>query len=206
MTAPVNLSGCCPSWIARVSNLILLSNLKIKIHGWYIETGHVRDEKDHFQLREYFESELRKVRITNLSVTEEIYLGLFAPGSDTAMPAGAGLASIHTAPWPEPDPALEDEQAEAFGGLLVQIATAVRRYKSEHSLALGSELRRLQLAPVESGEGTGWAEESWLAAIPDIKGVTRAQEIELAAALDPALMRLPVDGPVRLAIQALTPK
>jgi hypothetical protein len=34
----------------------------------------VRDEKDHFQLREYFESELRKVRITNLSVTEEIYL------------------------------------------------------------------------------------------------------------------------------------
>jgi tetratricopeptide (TPR) repeat protein len=59
---------------ARVSNLVLLSNLKIKIHGWYIETGHVRDEKDHFQLREYFESELRKVRTTNLSVTEEIYL------------------------------------------------------------------------------------------------------------------------------------
>ncbi len=59
---------------SRVSNLILLSNLKIKIHGWYIETGHVRDQKDHFQLREYFESELRKVRTTNLSVTEEIYL------------------------------------------------------------------------------------------------------------------------------------
>jgi len=59
---------------ARVSNLVLLSNLKIKIHGWYIETGHVRDEKDHWQLREYFESELRKVRTTNLSVTEEIYL------------------------------------------------------------------------------------------------------------------------------------
>src|SRR5688572_29454388 len=59
---------------ARVSNLVMLSNLKIKIHGWYIETGHVRDEKDHFQLREYFESELRKVRTTNLSVTEEIYL------------------------------------------------------------------------------------------------------------------------------------
>ena len=59
---------------ARVSNLVLLSNLKIKIHGWYIETGHVRDEKDHWQLREYFESELRKVRTGNLSVTEEIYL------------------------------------------------------------------------------------------------------------------------------------
>lgn len=59
---------------ARVSNLVLLSNLKIKIHGWYIQTGHVRDERDHFTVKEYFESELRKVRITNLSVTEEIYL------------------------------------------------------------------------------------------------------------------------------------
>jgi len=59
---------------SRVSNLVLLSNLKIKIHGWYIETGHVRDQKDHFTVNEYFESELRKVRTTNLSVTEEIYL------------------------------------------------------------------------------------------------------------------------------------
>lgn len=59
---------------ARVSNLILLSNLKIKIHGWYIETGHVRDAKDHYQVKEYFESELRKVRTTDLSVTETIYL------------------------------------------------------------------------------------------------------------------------------------
>lgn len=59
---------------ARVSNLVLLSNLKIKIHGWYIQTGHVRDQRDHFTVKEYFESELRKVRITNLSVTEEIYL------------------------------------------------------------------------------------------------------------------------------------
>ncbi|MBK9984058.1 MAG: hypothetical protein IPP15_17100 [Saprospiraceae bacterium] len=59
---------------SRVSNLVLLSNLKIKIHGWYIETGHVRDQKDHFTVKKYFESELRKVRTTNLSVTEEIYL------------------------------------------------------------------------------------------------------------------------------------
>lgn len=59
---------------ARVSNLVLLSNLKIKIHGWYIETGHVRDAKDHFTVKEYFESELRKVRTTNLSPVEEIYL------------------------------------------------------------------------------------------------------------------------------------
>lgn len=59
---------------ARVSNIVLLSNLKIKIHGWYIETGHVRDQKDHFQLQTYFDSELRKVRTTDLSLVEEIYL------------------------------------------------------------------------------------------------------------------------------------
>jgi capsule polysaccharide export protein KpsE/RkpR len=38
------------------------------------QTGHVRDERDHFTVKEYFESELRKVRLNNLSVTEEIYL------------------------------------------------------------------------------------------------------------------------------------
>lgn len=59
---------------SRVSNLVLLSNLKIKIHGWYIETGHVRDAKDHFTVKEYFESELRKVRTTQLSAVEDIYL------------------------------------------------------------------------------------------------------------------------------------
>lgn len=58
----------------RVSNLVLLANLKIKIHGWYIETGHVRDAKDHFTVKEYFESELRKVRTTGLSAVEDIYL------------------------------------------------------------------------------------------------------------------------------------
>lgn len=60
--------------IGQVSNQVMLSNLKIKVHGWYIETGHVRDAKDHYQLKEYFESELRKVRLTDLTVMEEIYL------------------------------------------------------------------------------------------------------------------------------------
>src|SRR5690606_5360888 len=58
--------------IGQVSNQVMLSNLKIKVHGWYIETGHVRDAKDHYQLKEYFESELRKVRLTDLTVMEEI--------------------------------------------------------------------------------------------------------------------------------------
>jgi valyl-tRNA synthetase len=130
-------------------------------------------------------------------VTEEIYQGLFASEGSSTRPA-----SIHTAPWPTPDSAFEDERAEVFGRLLVQVATAVRRYKSEHNLALGSELARMQLVPSQPPlDDAGWAEQAdWLAAIPDLKGVTRAREIELAASLDPALHTLPADGAIRLAI------
>ena len=94
--------------------------------------------------------------------------------------------------WPDPDPALEDEQAEDFGKLLVQIATAVRRYKSEHNLALGSELARLQIRPGQNRRRRTrpGRRRQWRSAIPDLKGVTRAREIELATALDPRLERL----------------
>jgi valyl-tRNA synthetase len=136
-------------------------------------------------------------------VTEEIYQGLFPPSAD-ALPAGNRPASIHTATWPAADPALDDEGAEAFGLLLVQVATAVRRYKSEHSLALGSELARVQIVPAGTpGSGSGWSGADWLAAIPDLKGITRAREIELAAALDPALIALPTDGDINLAIEEI---
>ena len=68
-------------------------------------------------------------------VTEEIYSGLFASGA-----ADPEFASIHTSTWPEYEASLEDKQAEQFGERLVQVASAVRRFKSEHNLALSSEL------------------------------------------------------------------
>jgi valyl-tRNA synthetase len=130
-------------------------------------------------------------------VTEEIYQGLFAP-----VKADPKLRSIHTSPWPMCDPAFDDTQAEEFGRLLVQIATAVRRYKSEHNLALSSELAQLQLAPADSAAGrSAWREAELRAAIPDLKGVTRARQISLTDSLDPALVTLPVDGAIHLAIQ-----
>jgi len=130
-------------------------------------------------------------------VTEEIYQGLFAPGMDNPK-----FASIHTSPWPGYDPALEDKRAEEFGTLLVQVATAIRRYKSEHNLALSSELAQLQIAPADSPQGRStWRETEWRSAIPDLKGVTRARHVELADNLDPALTALHVDGPICLAIQ-----
>jgi valyl-tRNA synthetase len=72
-------------------------------------------------------------------VTDAIYRELFS--------AREGRPSIHRAPWPQPDARFEDEPAQAGGELLIGIATAVRRYKSEHNLSLGTEIACLQLSP-----------------------------------------------------------
>ena len=120
-------------------------------------------------------------------VTEEIYLGLFA--------AGLQDASIHTSAWPLPCTQFEDTSALDFGETLVELATAVRRYKSEHNLPLGSELSRLQLA---LGDGVDAARLQ--SAIPDLASITRASHIEIVSQLDPSLEPLPVEGPLRLAL------
>ena len=51
-----------------------LTNLKIKIHGWYIQIGHVKNEKDRIRVEEYFKSNLPKVPEQNLTFFERIYL------------------------------------------------------------------------------------------------------------------------------------
>ena len=120
-------------------------------------------------------------------VTEEIYRSLFAEQE--------GATSIHLSRWPTPDARFEDEAAEAFGETLVEIATAVRRYKSERNLALGTRIARLQLA-------TGDAALSDLlrAAAPDVTSVTRAEQVEVAPTLDPALEIVQTDGAVKVAL------
>lgn len=57
-----------------VSNLVQLSNLKIKIHGLYIRMGHVRNEKDHLVVQEYFQTALEKVNKHSGSFFEQVYL------------------------------------------------------------------------------------------------------------------------------------
>lgn len=109
-------------------------------------------------------------------VTERIYRGLF----DRRLFSGSdGAPSIHRARWPEPDPRLEDEDAERFGEVLVEVATAVRRYKSEQSLSLGTEIASLYLAPVDFAA----LAERLRAAKGDLASVTRAQEIEVVEEL-----------------------
>jgi len=104
-------------------------------------------------------------------VTEEIYRALFA--------AGDGGASIHRAAWPIADEAWIDELAESAGGAIVDLATAVRRYKTEHQLHLGAELERLQVAVRDPA-----LREALAQAEPDIRSVTRAKKVAIAERLD----------------------
>ncbi len=99
-------------------------------------------------------------------ITEAIYHELFASTD--------GSGSIHTGRWPIADETLIDDDAESAGELLIEIATAVRRYKSEASLSLGAELQRLRLVTAEPAIA-----DMLRAASSDITSVTRAMAIEV---------------------------
>lgn len=120
-------------------------------------------------------------------VTEEIYLNIFQKDGrrvDYADVDRASSNSIHTSAWPVPDPRLENDSSEALGETLVGIATAVRRYKSEHNLPLGSEMGKLQLSSAD-----GEAEELE-AASQDLMSITRARLVEIVRQPDPGLEHL----------------
>jgi valyl-tRNA synthetase len=104
-------------------------------------------------------------------VTEEVYRNLFA--------ASEGPVSLHLTRWPQADPAWSDTRAEEGGDLLLAVATAVRRFKSETGLALGSELARLLIS-------TRDIQQALLleAAGLDLLSVTRARELRVGAGID----------------------
>jgi valyl-tRNA synthetase len=118
-------------------------------------------------------------------VTEAIYQGIWTAGE-----------SIHRRPWPRPDETLLDEDAEKNGERLLEIASAVRRYKSEAGLPLGSELPRLSLASddplllasLREGEA-------------DLASITRAQIVSLGGEVRPELKPVFDDGRVRVSVQ-----
>lgn len=109
-------------------------------------------------------------------VTEEIFLALFAEDE--------GTGSIHLSEWPQPDDRLIDPQAELLGTALMEIATAVRRYKSEHNLPLGTELDRLQLAV-----GDHEMEKALNEAFSDLESITRAKLIGITSGEGPDISR-----------------
>ncbi|MBK8901389.1 MAG: valine--tRNA ligase [Anaerolineaceae bacterium] len=99
-------------------------------------------------------------------VTEQIYLGLFA--------ANDGSDSIHTSAWPAGNGGWGDEMAILHGNQLVEIATAVRRYKSEQNLSLGAELARLHLHTTDPELAA-----ELQTAVRDLISITRARKIAL---------------------------
>ncbi len=116
-------------------------------------------------------------------ITDAVYRELFS--------AEGGEASVHLTPWPEVDQAWIDERAEDVGAVLVAIATAARRYKSEHNLGLGTELKRLQV----SARVPQLPE-----ALADLTSVTRARVIEFVDDLAPDVQEMPVDGNFRVGV------
>ncbi len=53
--------------------------------------------------------------------------------------------SVHLAQWPQADESLIDAGAEAAGELIKEITAAIRRYKSEHGMALNAQLAGIEI-------------------------------------------------------------
>ena len=120
-------------------------------------------------------------------VTEEIYQSLFAEAE--------GLPSIHISRWPAPDVRLEDASMEETGAALVGIATAIRRYKSEHSLPLSTELSLLQLATGEPALVSALHD-----AEADLMSVTRARQVQITRELPTGLETVHSEPRVAVAV------
>jgi len=113
-------------------------------------------------------------------VTEAIFDALFSKQENTA--------SIHLAGWPQVLEKFIDPSAVENGEILMQIATSVRRYKSEQNISLGSELTLLQLGVANSGLGKRLAEAS-----SDLMSITRAKTVEIVETLSHETKPLPFE-------------
>ena len=72
-TKNIDLVEASKQGVKRVSNTVLLSNLKIIIHGRYIKNGHVKNQEEYAAVKEYFESEIPDIDLNELSFIEKIY-------------------------------------------------------------------------------------------------------------------------------------
>jgi valyl-tRNA synthetase len=120
-------------------------------------------------------------------ITETIYQALFVPIE--------GEGSIHTSRWPIAIESLLSEKADAAGEALIEVATAVRRYKSESNISLGTELKQLQLATKDADIARMLQE-----ARADIISVTRARQIEVKESLDGDLVVVKTEGGIKVGL------
>ena len=105
-------------------------------------------------------------------VTEQIYLDLFSKKSTKE--ELNYTKSIHISSWPIPKVDFIDDPYEAAGDLLIEIATQIRRYKSEHALPLNTKIKKILL---QVNDFT--LSEPLEASIPDLQSITRATSITI---------------------------
>ncbi|HYX50755.1 MAG TPA: hypothetical protein VE843_13480, partial [Ktedonobacteraceae bacterium] len=90
---------------------------------------------------------------------------------------------------------LIDVPADVAGENLIQIATAVRRYKSESNISLGTELERLQLATIDVSVASMLQE-----AKADIMSVTRARQLTVKESLDADIEEVKSEGNIKVGL------
>jgi valyl-tRNA synthetase len=102
---------------------------------------------------------------------------------------------VHNSTWPAADPTLEDEPAEAFGEILLGIAVAARRYKSERKLPLSTELPSLLISIDQPGLALRLKE-----ATSDLSSITRARDISIVGELHAGQTVILASDSMRVAI------
>jgi valyl-tRNA synthetase len=168
----------------------------------YIEMAKQRLYDDNHSQREPAQFTLYHTLLTVLKlfapilphVTEQIYQGMFAGISHET--AGNHFSSIHTSDWPKPDNKLINETGDNLGDTLLEIATSVRRFKSEHNLSLATELKRIQLAA-----GDSQLRENLANGIADLMSITRALQIEFLPEIDSEIEQIMLSAEITIGIE-----
>jgi len=80
-------------------------------------------------------------------------LAPFTPFFAEEMYSRIATGSVHVQSWPAVNESLIDENAERAGELIKNIAANVRRYKSEHGMALNAPLKKIEIYGTLSDAG-----------------------------------------------------
>jgi len=145
------------------------------VSGNYLEMAKKRLYDDGHDRHEAARYTLQRVVLTTLKlfapvlpfVTEAIYRELFADVG--------GPMSIHSSRWPEEhEEPVDDRLDEEVGKVLLDVAGAIRRYKSERGLSLGASLDRLQVEATDDR-----VVKALRSGLDDLASVTRAAIVEI---------------------------
>ncbi|MBC8444361.1 valine--tRNA ligase [Candidatus Woesearchaeota archaeon] len=97
-------------------------------------------------------------------ISEEIYQKYYAEQE--------GDKSVHISEWPKYEEKLIDKNAEEIGNIVIDVVSAVRRYKTGKGLSLKTELNKLVI------ECDKKLEEDLKKTFDDLKGTLKVEEIE----------------------------